>query len=118
MMSPEQGIPLTLYLTSSDKSIGVLLAQEVQGAEHPVYYLSRSLRGAETNYSAIERYGLVLVFATQKLLHYFLAHPVNLVTKLNPLRYLLSRPAISGRTVRWLLQLNEYDITMIMPKKL
>lgn len=91
-----RGIPLTLYLTSTDKSIGALLAHEIQGDEHTVYYLSRSLRGAEMNYSTIKCHCLALIFATQKLSHYFLAHPVNLVTKSNPLKYLLSRPVMSG----------------------
>lgn len=58
-------------------------------------------------------------FVTQKLRHYyFLAHSVILVTKSNPLRYLLSRPVMLGRTARWLLQLNEYDITVVNLKKL
>lgn len=114
MISPVKGIPLTLYLTSTDKSIGALLAQELKGAEHPVYYFSRSLRGAKTNYFAIERHCLALVFGTQKLRNYFL----NLVTKSNPLRCLLSRLAMSGRTARQILQLNEYDIIVIIPKKL
>lgn len=112
IISPVKEIPLTLYLTSIEKSIGALIVQEVQGPERPVYYLSRSLRGAETNYSAIECNCLALVFATQKLQHYFHAHPVNLITRSNPLRYLLSRPAMSGKTARWLLQLNEFDITL------
>lgn len=50
MISPVKNLPLTLYLTSINKSIGALLAQEVGGGvggggafEHPIYYLSRSL---------------------------------------------------------------------------
>lgn len=56
-------------------------------------------------------------FATPKLRHYFLAHPVNLVTRSNLLRYLLSRLMMSGRTAWWLLQLNE-SISVITPKGL
>lgn len=69
------------------------------------------------NYSAIERHCLASVFATQKLCHYFLAH-LDLITRLNPLRYLLSRPAMSGRIAQWLLQLNEFDINVITPQGL
>lgn len=87
-------------------------------ARMPSVLFSRLLRGTETNYSAIEHHCLVLVFATQKLLYYFLAHPVNLITRSNPLRYLLSRPAMSGRTARWPLQLNEFDVTVIISKGL
>lgn len=38
-----RGLPLTFYLPSTDKSIGALLEQEVEGVEHHVYYLGRSL---------------------------------------------------------------------------
>lgn len=33
----------------------------------------------------------------------------------NPIRYLLSRPALSGRTARWLLQLSEFYIECFTP---
>lgn len=46
MVSPIKGLPKTLYLTSINKSIGVLLAQEVDGTEKPIYYLSQLLQGA------------------------------------------------------------------------
>lgn len=41
-----KGVTLTLYLTSTNKSIIALLAQEVDEIEKLVYYLSRSLQGA------------------------------------------------------------------------
>lgn len=116
MVSPTKGLPLTSYLTSTNKSIGALLAQEIEGTERPVYYLSRLLQGAESNYSSIKRHCLALIFAAQKLRHYFLAHPLQLVTKSNPLKYLLWKPVISGRIARWLLQLSELDITVSNPK--
>lgn len=34
----------------------------------------------------------------------------------NPIRYLLSRPALSGRKARWLLQLSEFYIECVTPK--
>lgn len=102
-ISPAKGIPLTRYLTSTEKSIAAFLAQKIEGAERLMYYHSRLLRGAEANYSMIEHHCLALVFATQKLRHYFLAHPINPITRSNPLSYLLSRPVMSRRTARWLL---------------
>lgn len=72
-------------MTSTNKSIDALLIQEVEGVEHLVYYLTRLIRGIEVNYSSIEHHCLALVFATQKLRHDFLAHPLNLVTRSNPL---------------------------------
>lgn len=94
-----KGLPLTLNLTSTNKFIGALLNQEVEGVERPVYYLSRSLEVAKLNYMRVERHRLILIFATQKLHHYFLAHSLNLVTKSNPLTYLLLRLVLSERVL-------------------
>ena len=52
MTMPIKGLPMILYLTSTDKSIGALLAQEVDNQERLVYYLSRNLQGSEANYPA------------------------------------------------------------------
>ena len=54
MIPPEPGQPLLLYIAVTESSLGALIAQEKDGVEMPVYYLSRLLRGAECNYSLIE----------------------------------------------------------------
>ncbi|KAG5524128.1 hypothetical protein RHGRI_030950 [Rhododendron griersonianum] len=116
MIAPQPGKPLILYLTSTAKSIGALLVQEIEGVERPVYYISRKIQGAEERYTPVERHCLALVFTAQKLRHYFLSFPVQLVTKSDPVRYLLSRPALSGRIARWLLALAEFEITCVTPR--
>lgn len=45
MVSPWKGLSLTLYLTWTNKSVSALLAQEIEGVEQLVYYLSGSLQG-------------------------------------------------------------------------
>ena len=68
------------------------------------------------NYPACEKHCLVSVFAMQKLHHYFLAHKITLITRSDPIKYLVSRPALSGRIAKWLLLLGEFDITVQTPK--
>ncbi|GMP96894.1 hypothetical protein CsSME_00045332 [Camellia sinensis var. sinensis] len=116
MIAPQPGVPLMLYLTSTPKSIGALLVQDVDGVERPVYYISRKIRGAEVRYTPVERHCLALVFTAQKLRHYFLAHQIQIVTKSDPIRYLLSKPALTGKVARWLLALGEFEITCVAPK--
>ncbi|OMO98613.1 reverse transcriptase [Corchorus capsularis] len=116
MTPPIKGQPMMLYLTSTNESIGGLLVQEVEGVERPVYYLSRCLHGSELNYSPIEKHCLSLVFATQKLRHYLLAHKVTVVTKSDPIRYILSRPILAGRAAKWLLLLGQFDLSVAQPK--
>ncbi|KAL0292883.1 UNVERIFIED_CONTAM: hypothetical protein Scaly_3151000 [Sesamum calycinum] len=42
-----------------------------------------------------------LVFAIQKLKHYFQAHIVRLVSKANPLKYVMSKSVLSNRLAEW-----------------
>jgi len=54
-----------------DHSLGALLAQnDDQGREQAIYYLSRTMIGAEHRYNPIEKECLALVFAIQKMRHY------------------------------------------------
>uniref|UniRef100_A0A2N9GBP8 RNA-directed DNA polymerase n=1 Tax=Fagus sylvatica TaxID=28930 RepID=A0A2N9GBP8_FAGSY len=110
------GSPLRLYLASNSQAIGALVAQENDdGVEQPVYYVSRGLKDTETRYSVAERACLALVYASQRLRHYFLAHKIQLMTKSHPIRSLLQRPVLSGRLAQWLLQLSQYEISTETP---
>jgi ribonuclease HI len=114
--APIAGKPLRLYLASNSQAIGALVAQENgQGVEQPVYYVSRGLKDTETRYSVAERACLALVYASQRLRHYFLAHKIQLMTKSHPIRSLLQRPVLSGRLAQWLLQLSQYEISTETP---
>ncbi|XP_028114983.1 uncharacterized protein LOC114312887 [Camellia sinensis] len=113
-LQPEK--PLLLYLTSTPQSIGALLVQDIDGIKKSVYYISHKVNGAESRYTLIERHCLALIFIAQKLRHYFLAHPIQVVTRSDPIHYLLRKPALTGRMTRWLLALAEYDITCVTPK--
>ncbi|XP_028080536.1 uncharacterized protein LOC114282093 [Camellia sinensis] len=116
MIVSQPGVPLMLYLTSTPQCIGALLVQDVDGAERPVYYISWKIRGAEVQYTPVERHCLALVFTAQKLRHYFLAYQIQIVTRSDPIRYLLSKPALTGKVARWLLALGEFEITCVAPK--
>uniref|UniRef100_A0A2N9H4D7 RNA-directed DNA polymerase n=1 Tax=Fagus sylvatica TaxID=28930 RepID=A0A2N9H4D7_FAGSY len=114
--APVPGRPLRLYLASNSEAIGGLVAQEDEdGTEKPIYYVSRALRDAETRYSGAERACLALIYASQRLRHYFLAHKIQLMTKSHPIRSLLHRPILSGRLAQWLLQLSQYEIITETP---
>lgn len=62
-------------------------------------------------YPPIEKDCLALIFAVQKLRHYMLSHKVNLISRVNPLQYLMTRPILSGRLARWAIILLQFSIT-------
>uniref|UniRef100_A0A2N9EQZ9 Uncharacterized protein n=1 Tax=Fagus sylvatica TaxID=28930 RepID=A0A2N9EQZ9_FAGSY len=75
--APISGKSLRLYLASNSQAIGALIAQENDnGVEQPIYYVSRTLKDAESRYSGAERSCLALIYASQRLRHYFLAHKI------------------------------------------
>ena len=74
IQSPVHRKPLLLYLAANSYAIGALIAQEDgRGVEQPVYYISHALKDAETRYPRAERACLAIVYALQRLRHYFLA---------------------------------------------
>ena len=77
------------------------MAQEnEEGKERALYYLSRTLNGAELNYSPIEKMCLALFFAIDKLKHYMQAYMVHSIAKVDLIKYVLSRPVVLGHIAR------------------
>ena len=52
-----------LYLAATDTTIGMVLVQEEDGIEHPIYYLSRNLNDIESKYSYVKKLALAIVQA-------------------------------------------------------
>ncbi|XP_074300490.1 uncharacterized protein LOC141631764 [Silene latifolia] len=113
----EAGKPLVLYIAAQERSLGAMCAQEIEDRkERALYYLSRTLVGAELNYLPIEKICLALVFAIQKLRHYMQAHTIHVVSKADPIKYILSRPVLSGRLAKWAMLLKQYDLVFVPQK--
>ena len=57
-----------------------------------------------------------MVFSSQKLRHYMLAHTVHLVAKIIPLKYLLRKAMLTGYLAKWMMILSEFDIQYVKHK--
>jgi len=94
--------PLILYIAVQEYSLGALCAQEnSECKEKALYYLSRTLIGAELNYSPIEKMCLALVFTVQKLRHFMQAHNVHVISKDDPIKYILIGLVLNGQLAKW-----------------
>ena len=81
LVPPREEIPLRLYISVANESIGCLLAQnDSVGHEHAIYYLSRILSPTEVKYTCVEKLYLALYFACTKLRHYLLKHRVYVIS--------------------------------------
>ena len=98
VQAPIHKKPLLLYLATNSYAIGALIAQEDRGGvEQPVYYISYALKDVETRYPRAEKACLAIVYASQRLRHYFLAYKVWLMTKSHTFKALLWQPILFGR---------------------
>ncbi|XP_026398957.1 uncharacterized protein LOC113294795 [Papaver somniferum] len=112
-----QGRPLCLYTAFSDTVVGALISQEDdEGIEHPIYYFSRILRDVELRYPKAEKVCLALIHSIQKFRHYLLSNKVVLISRSDPVKFLLSKPSLIGRPAKRLHQMSEFDITCASPK--
>ena len=114
---PQPGNMLILYLCVEDVALGAMLTQaDEEGIEFAVYYLSKKLLPCEEKYKIIEKTCLAVVWATRKLRHYFQSYKVQVVSKMDPLKYLYATPSLIGKLGRWLILLSEFDIEYVTQK--
>ena len=107
--------PLILYQSTIEDSVGTVLAQhDDSGKERAVYYLSRLFNPSELKLTTMEKTCAALVWVVQKLNHYFLAHRVSLISRMDPIRYLLEKPVLADRLAHWQRFLSQFDITFIV----
>jgi len=71
------------------------------------------LFGAELKYFPIAKICLLLIFPTQKLRLYVQAYTVQVISKADPIKYIMSRPILNGRISKWVMILKQYDFIYV-----
>ena len=74
--------------------------------------LAKNLTRAELNYTVTEKEFLAVVHAINKFRHYITGYPVVLYTDHSAIKFLANKPVTNGRVTRWLILLQEFDITI------
>ena len=100
LVSPEADDTLYLYLAVSEISVSVTLFKEDENRkQRPIFFISKSLSEAETQYTRLKQAALALRVVAKKLRPYFKMHPIIVLTNL-PLRSTIHKPDLSGRMTR------------------
>lgn len=105
--------PFLLTTDASAFAIGAVLSQGHIGKDLPIAFASRTLCGAETKYSTIERELLAIVWAVKHFRPYLFGRKFTLITDHRPLTWLFSIKDPGSRLARWRLKLEEYDYKII-----
>ncbi|GFV62201.1 retrovirus-related Pol polyprotein from transposon 17.6 [Trichonephila clavipes] len=99
-------ISFELFTDASSIGVGAVLNQE----QRPVIFASRTLSGAERNYTVTERKCLAVVWALSKFRTYLGSLPIKVITDHAALTRLTRRKNLSNRMIRWALKLSEFNI--------
>lgn len=81
-----------------------------------MHYLSRTPNTAELNYSLIKKLCVVLYFAVTKLRHYMLLSVVQVISKIDLIKYMLTWPIICCRIGKWTMALLEFTFQYVAQK--
>lgn len=110
---PNYDLPFEVHTDASDYGVGAMLTQTVNGKEHPVAYMSKSLTGAEKNYSITERETLAVLIALEHWRCYLEnGKTFTVYTDHSALKWFLSLSNPTGRLARWGVRLSSFDFTI------
>ena len=99
-----------MYLVAPATEVSAtLIRADEDDKQRLVYFVSKMLTDAETRYNNFERIVLALRMATKKLLPYFQAHTVIVLTNY-PIKSILHKPNASRRLLKWVIELSEFDV--------
>ncbi|XP_006603312.1 uncharacterized protein [Glycine max] len=117
-MPPVPGRPLIRYMIVLDESMGYVLGQHDKSGkrERAIYYLSKKFIACEMNYSLLERTCCAMVWATHRLRQYMLSYITWLVSKMDPVKYIFEKPALTVRIARWQVLLSKFNIVYVTQK--
>jgi len=101
--------PLLVYITATNHTVSVALVQEIEGTQHPVYFVSRTLQDLETRYQMVEKLALSLVHAARRLRPYFQNHSITVKTDY-PIKKILQKLDLAERMSSWAVELSEFNI--------
>jgi hypothetical protein len=109
---PDCSLPFEIMCDASYYVVGAVLGQRKDKKPYVIYYASKTLNNAQMNYTTTEKELLAIVFVCDKFRSYLVGSPVLVFNDHATLKYLLSKKDSKARLVRWILLLQEFDITI------
>ena len=87
---PASQAPTSLMADASDKAVGAVLQQHINGAWKPISFFSRKLSPAETRYSTFDRELLAIYLSIKHFRHFLEGRTFHVLTDHKPLTYALN----------------------------
>ena len=112
MQSPNWDLPFEIMWDASDYAIGAVLGKMEDKKAFVIYYASKTLDSAQSNYTTTEKEFLVVVFTLEKFRSYIVGSLMTIFIDHSTLKYLLSKQDTKPRLTRWILLCQEFDLTI------
>ena len=114
---PDWSLPFEIMCDASEYVVGAVLGQRQDKKPYVIYYASKTLNSTQMNYTTTKKELLAVVFACKKFRSYLVGSLVVVFSDHAALKYLLSKKDSKARLVRWILLLQEFDITIKNKKR-
>nr|GEZ19578.1 reverse transcriptase domain-containing protein [Tanacetum cinerariifolium] len=109
-------MPFKLVCDASDFAIGAVLGKRQDKHFRPIYYASKTMTEAESNYTITEKEMLVVVYAFEKFRSYIIMNKSIMYTDHFALKYLFAKKDSKARLLCWVLLLQEFTFKVIDTK--
>jgi len=122
LVPPQPAEPLLLYVASMTQVVSAAVVVERQEEGHalpvqrPVYFVSEVLSETKARSPQIQKLIYAVILARRKLQHYFLGHPITVVSSF-PLGEIIQSWEATGRIAKWSVELMS-EISLMLPVKL
>ncbi|GJW85655.1 reverse transcriptase domain-containing protein [Tanacetum coccineum] len=116
LVVPDWNLPFELMCDASDFAIGAVLGQRKTKHFQPIHYASKTMTEAQIHYTTTEKEMLAVVYAFEKFRPYLVLSKSIVYTDHSALKYLKNKQDAKPRLLRWVLLLQEFDITILDKK--
>ncbi|GKC24122.1 reverse transcriptase domain-containing protein [Tanacetum coccineum] len=102
---------------ASNFAIGAVLGQQKTKHFQPIHYASKTMTEAQIHYTTTEKEMLAVVYAFEKFRSYLVLSKSIVYMDHSALKYLMNKQDAKPRLLRWVLLLQEFNITIRDKKK-
>src|SRR5207237_2501085 len=116
LVPPMPKEPLLLYIAATSHVVSTAIVVErqeeghIQKVQRPVYFVSKVLVESKIRYPQFQKILYAVMITSQKLVHYFQAHPILVVTSF-PIGDILHNRDATGRIAKWAVELGSFGLS-------
>ena len=109
---PNFALPFSVAVDASERAIGAVLFQEIDGLQHPICYFSKTLDIHQRKYATAEKECLALILAVRTFSVYFGTQSTVVYTDHSPLQFLQRMSNYNQKLLRWAIELQQYNLVI------